>query len=116
MELLMKKIEAIIRPYKWEDVRQALATLDITTISIMEIQSLNQQATHTEIYRGQKMPVDFSPKIKIELIVHDALLDDAITLIMDAARTGRIGDGKLFVSDIKKAYRIRTGEHDEETT
>ncbi len=112
----MKKIEAIIRPYKLEEVREALAKLDIMGMSIMEIKSLGQQTSHTEIYRGRKVKVDFLPKIKIELIVRDAILDDVVNLIMDTARTGKIGDGKIFISNIETIYRIRTGEKDEDVT
>ena len=112
----MKKIEAIIRPFKLEQVRQALGDLNITGMSVSEIKGLGQQQGHIEIYRGSESRVDFIPKVKLEIVVSDHQVDIVIQTIMDSARTGTIGDGKIFVSDISKIYRIRTGELDDEAT
>lgn len=106
----MKKIEAIIRPYKLDEVRAALAEIDITGMTILEVKGLGRQAGHTEIYRGNEYNVDFLPKIKIEIIVADQQLQAAVDVIMQSARTGQIGDGKIVVSSVDSLLRIRTGE------
>ena len=112
----MKKIEAIIRPFKLPDVRAALSEVNITGMTISEVKGLGSQQGHIEIYRGNESRVDFIPKTKIEIVVPDIMADDVIQTIMDSARTGKIGDGKIFVSDVQRIYRIRTGESDEEAT
>lgn len=112
----MKKIEAIIRPFKLNQVRQALSELDITGMTVSDVKGLGQQQGHIEIYRGSESRIDFIPKIKLDIVVSDSQIDAVIQTIMDNARTGNIGDGKIFVSDIQQIYRIRTGELDEEAT
>ena len=108
----MKKIEAIIRPYKLNDVRNALAEIDITGMTITDVKGLGRQKGHREIYRGAEYNVDFLPKVKVDLVVEDSLLESALDIIMNAARTGQIGDGKIFVSTIDEVLRIRTAELD----
>ncbi|NPA82470.1 MAG: P-II family nitrogen regulator [Epsilonproteobacteria bacterium] len=110
----MKKIEAIIKPFKLEDVKDALSEMGINGMTIMEVKGYGRQQGHTELYRGAEYVVDFLPKIKIETIVKDENAQEVIEAIVKAARTGKIGDGKIFVSDIEKVIRIRTGEEDEE--
>ncbi len=110
----MKKIEAIIKPFKLEDVKDALTDLDVSGMTITEVKGYGRQQGHTELYRGAEYIVDFLPKIKLELVVKEADLDEAITAITTAAKTGKIGDGKIFVSSVEKTIRIRTGEEDEE--
>jgi nitrogen regulatory protein PII len=109
----MKKIEAIIKPFKLEDVKVALAELGIQGLTMSEIKGFGRQKGHTEIYRGSEYTVDFLPKIKIEVIVADAQLSPVVEAIIKAAKTGKIGDGKIFVSPVESALRIRTGETDE---
>ncbi len=106
----MKKIEAIIKPFKLEDVKEALTTIGIEGMTVIEVKGFGQQKGHTEIYRGSEYTIDFLPKIKIEVVVPDSLLDTAVEAILKSARTGKIGDGKIFVSQIENAYRIRTGD------
>jgi nitrogen regulatory protein PII len=106
----MKKIEAIIKPFKLEDVKEALAGLGISGMTVVEVKGFGRQKGHTEIYRGSEYTVDFLPKIKIELVVADGQAGDAVNAIVQAARTGKIGDGKVFVSAIEEAIRIRTEE------
>lgn len=106
----MKKIEAIIKPFKLEDVKEALAALGIEGMTVIEVKGFGRQKGHTEIYRGSEYTVDFLPKIKIEVVVADSLVAPAVDAIVKAAKTGKIGDGKVFVSDIENAVRIRTGE------
>jgi nitrogen regulatory protein PII len=106
----MKKIEAIIKPFKLEEVKDALADLGIEGMTIVEIKGFGRQKGHTEIYRGSEYTVDFLPKIKVELVIPDERLDAAVEAIIKAARTGKIGDGKVFVSNIEDAIRIRTEE------
>ena len=106
----MKKIEAIIKPFKLEDVKSALAELQIEGMTVTEVKGFGRQKGHTEIYRGSEYTVDFLPKIKIEVVVTNAMLDGAIKAIVQAARTGKIGDGKVFVSPVSEALRIRTEE------
>ncbi len=110
----MKKIEAIIKPFKLEDVKDALSEIGINGMTIMEVKGYGRQQGHTELYRGAEYVVDFLPKIKIETVVKEENVDEVLEAITKAARTGKIGDGKIFVSDIEKVIRIRTGEEDEE--
>jgi len=107
----MKKIEAIIKPFKIEDVKDALSENGIEGMTVSEVKGFGRQKGHTEIYRGSEYTVDFLPKIKIEIVVTDSLLPSAIKLISEAAYTGKIGDGKIFVLDVEDAVRIRTKEH-----
>ena len=109
----MKKIEAIIKPFKLEDVKEALASLGVEGMTVTEVKGFGRQKGHTEIYRGSEYTVDFLPKIKIELIVADATAEQAIEAIVKSARTGKIGDGKIFVTPVEGVVRIRTGETDE---
>src|SRR5712664_1069262 len=106
----MKKIEAIVKPFKLEEVKDALAGVNITGMTISEVKGFGRQKGHTEIYRGSEYTVDFLPKIKIELVVADSLVEGAVAAIVKAAKTGKIGDGKVFVSPIENAIRIRTEE------
>ncbi|HWL54109.1 MAG TPA: P-II family nitrogen regulator [Chthoniobacteraceae bacterium] len=107
----MKKIEAIIKPFKLESVKDALAELGIEGMTVSEVKGFGRQKGHPEIYRGSEYTVDFLPKIKIEVVVVDSLLEAACKSIICAAQTGKIGDGKVFVSQVETAIRIRTGEH-----
>jgi len=106
----MKKIEAIIKPFKLEEVKEALADLGIEGMTVSEVKGFGRQKGHTEIYRGSEYTVDFLPKIKIEVVVTDSLLDGALAAIVKSAKTGKIGDGKVFVSPVEDAIRIRTDE------
>jgi len=106
----MKKIEAIIKPFKLDEVKEALQVMGIQGLSVIEAKGFGRQKGHTELYRGAEYVVDFLPKVKIELVVADDVAEDAIAAIVDAAKTGKIGDGKIFVSSIEQAIRIRTGE------
>ena len=106
----MKKIEAIIKPFKLDDVKEALHELGLQGITVLEAKGFGRQKGHTELYRGAEYVVDFLPKVKIELIIDDDLVEQAIDSILQAARTGRIGDGKIFVSTVEEAIRVRTGE------
>jgi len=106
----MKKIEAIIKPFKLDEVKSALHEIGITGLTVAEVRGFGRQKGHTELYRGAEYVVDFLPKIKIELILADTLLPRAVEAIMQSAHTGRIGDGKIFVSTVEEAIRIRTGE------
>jgi nitrogen regulatory protein P-II 1 len=110
----MKKIEAIIKPFKLEDVKEALTELELTGMTVSEVKGYGRQQGHSELYRGAEYVVDFLPKVKIELVVKDELLDKVLEAITSAAKTGKIGDGKIFVSEIEKTIRIRTGETGEE--
>jgi len=110
----MKKIEAVIKPFRLEDVKEALAEIGITGMTISEVKGYGRQQGHSELYRGAEYVVDFIPKIKIEAIVGADEVDNVVKTIVESARTGKIGDGKIFVSDIDKVVRIRTGETDEE--
>jgi len=110
----MKKIEAIIKPFKLDDVKEALLDIGITGMTVSEVKGHGRQQGHTELYRGAEYIVDFLPKIKLELIVNEADVEKVIETISESARTGKIGDGKIFVSPIEKVIRIRTGEEDEE--
>ena len=106
----MKKIEAIIKPFKLEEVKEALADLGIEGMTVSEVKGFGRQKGHTEIYRGSEYTVDFLPKIKIEVVVTDSVLDSALGAIVKSAKTGKIGDGKVFVSPVDEAIRIRTDE------
>jgi nitrogen regulatory protein P-II 1 len=106
----MKKIEAIIKPFKLDEVKDALHEVGLSGITVVEAKGFGRQKGHTELYRGAEYVVDFLPKVKIEVVCDDALADRAIEAIMAAARTGRIGDGKIFVTTVEEAIRIRTGE------
>ena len=106
----MKKIEAIIKPFKLDEVKAALAALGVQGMTVSEVKGFGRQKGHTEIYRGSEYTVDFLPKIKIETVLPDALVQPAVQAIITAAKTGKIGDGKVFVSTIDDAYRIRTDE------
>ena len=106
----MKKIEAIIKPFKLDEVKEALQEIGVQGLSVIEAKGFGRQKGHTELYRGAEYVVDFLPKVKIEVVIADDMLDGAIEAIINAAKTGKIGDGKIFVSDISQAIRIRTGE------
>lgn len=106
----MKKIEAIIKPFKLDEVKEALNDVGLQGITVMEAKGFGRQKGHTELYRGAEYVVDFLPKLKIEIVLPDGQLERALEAIKGAARTGRIGDGKIFISDIEDAVRIRTGE------
>ncbi len=106
----MKKLEAIIKPFKLEEVKDALGELGIEGMTVSEVKGFGRQKGHTEIYRGSEYTVDFLPKIKIEVVVPDSLKDEACGAIVTAAKTGKIGDGKVFIYDIEEAVRIRTDE------
>ena len=106
----MKKVEAIIKPFKLEEVKDALADLGIEGMTVSEVKGFGRQKGHTEIYRGSEYTVDFLPKIKIEVVLADAALESALAAIVKAAKTGKIGDGKVFVSPVEDAIRIRTDE------
>ncbi|WP_373073658.1 P-II family nitrogen regulator [Sulfurimonas sp.] len=110
----MKRIEAVIKPFKLEDVKDALAEIGITGMTVSEVKGYGRQKGHSELYRGAEYVVDFLPKIKMEMVVDDKDVDQVTSAIVEAARTGKIGDGKIFVSDIEKIIRIRTGETDAE--
>src|SRR5664279_2685538 len=109
----MKKIEAIIKPFKLNDVKTALNEIGIQGMTVSEVKGFGRQKGHTEIYRGSEYTVDFLPKIKIETVLPDAQVQQAVQAIIKAAKTGKIGDGKVFVSTIDDTYRIRTGERDD---
>ena len=110
----MKKIEAIIKPFKLDDVREALADINVTGMTVTEVKGFGRQKGHTELYRGAEYMVDFLPKVKVEVVVTDDGLDAAIEAIIGAAKTGRIGDGKIFVTAVEQVIRIRTGEVENE--
>ncbi len=109
----MKKIEAVIKPFKLDEVREALSEVGVTGLTVTEVKGFGRQKGHTELYRGAEYVVDFLPKIKIEIVVAEATVETAIEAIIKAARTGKIGDGKIFVSAVEQVVRIRTGETDE---
>jgi len=110
---LMKLITAIIKPFKLDDVRAALSDLGISGMTVTEVKGFGRQRGHTELYRGAEYVVDFVPKTRIEVAVHDNLVDQVIEAVSAAAKTGKVGDGKIFVTDIERALRIRTGETDD---
>ena len=109
----MKKIEAIIKPFKLEEVKESLGVAGIHGLTVIEVKGFGRQKGHTELYRGAEYIVDFLPKVKIEIIVQDEDLNKAVDSILESAKTGRIGDGKIFISDLEKVIRIRTSETDE---
>ena len=109
----MKKIEAIIKPFKLDEVREALSDVGVTGLTVTEVKGFGRQKGHTELYRGAEYVVDFLPKIKIEIVIADESVELAIEAIIKAARTGKIGDGKIFVSPVEQVVRIRTGEANE---
>ena len=109
----MKKIEAIIKPFKLDEVKEALQEAGVQGLSVIEVKGFGRQKGHTELYRGAEYVVDFLPKIKIELVIADGAVEQAIEAIIKAARTGKIGDGKIFVTPVEQIVRIRTGETDE---
>lgn len=110
----MKKIEAIIKPFKLDDVVEALSEIGVEGVSVTEIRGFGRQKGRTEIYKGAEYVVDFLPKTKLEIVVQDLLVDQAIDAIVGAAKTGKIGDGKIFVTDVERVVRIRTGEENDE--
>jgi len=110
----MKKVEAVIKPFKLEDVKDALADMGVTGMTVSEVKGYGRQKGHSELYRGAEYVVDFLPKIKMEMIVEDVMVDQVLETITEAARTGKIGDGKIFVSNVEQIVRIRTGERGDE--
>jgi len=110
----MKRIEAIIKPFKLEDVKDALAEIGVTGMTVSEVKGYGAQKGHSELYRGAEYVVDFLPKIKMEMVVSEDMVEKTTTTIVETARTGKIGDGKIFISDVEKIIRIRTGEEDGE--
>ncbi len=110
----MKLITAIIKPFKLDDVRAALSEIGISGMTVTEVKGFGRQRGHTELYRGAEYVVDFVPKTRVEVAVKDALLEQVVEAIVSAARTGKVGDGKIFISDIERVVRIRTGESDEQ--
>jgi nitrogen regulatory protein P-II 1 len=109
----MKKIEAVIKPFKLDEVREALSAIGVSGLTVTEVKGFGRQKGHTELYRGAEYVVDFLPKVKIEVVVPDKLTDAVIEAIIKTARTGKIGDGKIFVTSVGQVVRIRTGETDE---
>jgi nitrogen regulatory protein P-II 1 len=109
----MKKIEAIIKPFKLDEVREALSDIGVTGLTVTEVKGFGRQKGHTELYRGAEYVVDFLPKVKLEVVVADSLVERAMEAIINAARTGKIGDGKIFVTAVEQVVRIRTGESGE---
>ena len=110
----MKKIEAIVKPFKLDEVREALSELGATGLTVTEVKGFGRQKGHTELYRGAEYVVDFLPKVKVEVVVGDSLVEKAMDAIVKAAHTGKIGDGKIFVYDVSHVLRIRTGETGED--
>ena len=106
----MKKIEAIIKPFKMEDVKEALAEIGVEGMTVSEVKGFGRQKGHTEIYRGSEYTVDFLPKVKVEVVLADEMVDKAVSVVVSAAKTGKIGDGKVFVSEVEQTIRIRTDE------
>ncbi|HHJ80343.1 MAG TPA: P-II family nitrogen regulator [Candidatus Tenderia electrophaga] len=109
----MKKIEAIIKPFKLDDVREALSEIGVTGMTVLEVKGFGRQKGHTELYRGAEYVVDFLPKVKIEAVVAEDQVDRCVEVITEAARTGKIGDGKIFITPIERIVRIRTGEEND---
>lgn len=109
----MKKIDAVVKPFKLDEVREALSEIGVSGLTVTEVKGFGRQKGHTELYRGAEYVVDFLPKVKIEIVVADNMLEQAIEAIIKAARTGKIGDGKIFVTSVEQVVRIRTGETDE---
>ena len=109
----MKKIEAVIKPFKLDEVREALSAIGVSGLTVTEVKGFGRQKGHTELYRGAEYVVDFLPKIKVEVVVTSAMLESALETIVKSAHTGKIGDGKIFVTSVERVIRIRTGETDE---
>ena len=109
----MKKIEAIIKPFKMDDVREALSEIGITGMTVSEVKGFGRQKGHTELYRGAEYMVDFLPKVKLEIVVTTDQVERCVNAIIETAQTGKIGDGKIFITDVERVIRIRTGEEDE---
>ncbi len=109
----MKQITAIVKPFKLEEVREGLAEVGVTGLTVTEVKGFGRQKGHTELYRGAEYVVDFLPKVKIEVVVKDDVVDRCVDAIINAARTGKIGDGKIFITSVERVVRIRTGELDE---
>jgi nitrogen regulatory protein P-II 1 len=109
----MKKIDAVVKPFKLDEVREALSEIGVSGLTVTEVKGFGRQKGHTELYRGAEYVVDFLPKVKIEIVVADNIVEQAIEAIIKAARTGKIGDGKIFVTTVEQVVRIRTGETDE---
>jgi nitrogen regulatory protein P-II 1 len=109
----MKKIEAIIRPFRIDDVREALAEMGVKGMTMTEVKGYGRQKGHTELYRGSEYQIDFLPKIKLEVVVSDGMADKVVDVIVKAAKTGQVGDGKIFISNVEDAVRVRTGESGE---
>jgi nitrogen regulatory protein P-II 1 len=109
----MKQITAILKPFKLDDVREALAEVGVTGLTVTEVKGFGRQKGHTELYRGAEYVVDFLPKMKVEVVVNEVDVDRCVDAIVSAARTGKIGDGKIFVTNVERVVRIRTGEEDE---
>jgi len=110
----MKKVEAIIKPFKLDDVREALSEIGITGMTATEVKGFGRQKGHTELYRGAEYVIDFLPKVKVEVVIAENMVDQCIETITNAARTGKIGDGKIFVCSVERTVRIRTGEEGED--
>jgi len=110
----MKKIEAIVKPFKMDDVREALAELGVSGMTVAEVKGFGRQKGHTELYRGAEYVIDFLPKVKIDIVIADEQLEACLEAIVKSARTGKIGDGKIFVTTVEKVVRIRTGEIDQD--
>ncbi len=110
----MKKIEAVIKPFKLDDVREALSEIGINGMTVTEVKGFGRQKGHTELYRGAEYMVDFLPKVKLEIVVADSIAEQCIEVIIETARTGKIGDGKIFVTNVERVVRVRTGEENEE--
>lgn len=110
----MKKIEAVIKPFKLQEVKEALNEIGIQGMTVLEVKGFGRQKGHTEIYRGTEYTIDFMPKVKIEMVLPDSQIDSAVETIIKAAKTGKIGDGKVFVTPVTEAVRIRTGERGDE--
>jgi nitrogen regulatory protein P-II 1 len=109
----MKKIEAVIKPFKLEEVREALSEIGVSGLTVTEVKGFGRQKGHTELYRGAEYTVDFLPKVKVEVVMQDSMVEKAVDAIIRAARTGKIGDGKIFVTNVEQVVRIRTGETNE---
>ncbi len=109
----MKKVEAIIKPFKLDEVKEGLAAVGIKGITISEVKGFGRQKGHTELYRGAEYEIDFLPKIKVEVVTTDDKLDDVVSIVQEKSKTGKIGDGKIFIYDLDQVIRIRTGELDE---
>ena len=109
----MKQITAVIKPFKLDEVREALAEVNVTGLTVTEVKGFGRQKGHTELYRGAEYVVDFLPKVKVEVVVDDGVAEQVVDAIIKAARTGKIGDGKIFITSVERVVRIRTGEEDE---